>query len=209
MRSMVHVLSFAIEANRGTVELVPKVDGESFVRIVGSYEAARGLIAARVAREQVHGTCCSVTGPLPPSPGKKASDVKVAERGGTDMRVGITTAQALRPTPDLIVVPTDGYTPWADRPTSRPPRHRSHRQRPCAAQYPSGPGPGIERCWRLMLTRRLPCLWCPTYSRRSSAGVSRAATPGRVAADTTSAPPSAATNMSSTIPSSPAPATPP
>jgi predicted metal-dependent peptidase len=39
-------------------------------------------------------------------------------RGGTDMRVGITRALAGRPRPDLIVVLTDGDTPWPER---RPP----------------------------------------------------------------------------------------
>lgn len=32
--------------------------------------------------------------------------------GGTDMRVGIQAAEALRPRPQAIVVLTDGYTPW-------------------------------------------------------------------------------------------------
>lgn len=39
-------------------------------------------------------------------------------RGGTDMRVGIDQALRGRPRPDLIVVLTDGDTPW---PTRRPP----------------------------------------------------------------------------------------
>jgi predicted metal-dependent peptidase len=42
----------------------------------------------------------------------KASDVKLIGGGGTDMRVGIDAAVALVPRPHLIVVVTDGYTPW-------------------------------------------------------------------------------------------------
>jgi len=34
--------------------------------------------------------------------------------GGTDMGVGIAAAGQLRPTPKIIVVLTDGFTPWPD-----------------------------------------------------------------------------------------------
>lgn len=37
---------------------------------------------------------------------------KVTGGGGTDMRVGITAAMELKPTPTAVIVITDGYTPW-------------------------------------------------------------------------------------------------
>jgi predicted metal-dependent peptidase len=42
--------------------------------------------------------------------------VKLAGGGGTDMGAGLDAAAALRPRPDLIIVLTDGYTPWRPAP---------------------------------------------------------------------------------------------
>jgi predicted metal-dependent peptidase len=46
----------------------------------------------------------------------RASQVVLAGGGGTDMGAGISAAAQLRPRPGVIVVLTDGYTPWPDRP---------------------------------------------------------------------------------------------
>ena len=51
----------------------------------------------------------------------RASQVHLLGGGGTDMGAGIAAAAALRPRPSVIVVLTDGYTPWPDAP---PPRSR-------------------------------------------------------------------------------------
>lgn len=45
-----------------------------------------------------------------------ARQVELTGGGGTDMGAGIDAAAALRPRPAIIVVLTDGYTPWPDRP---------------------------------------------------------------------------------------------
>lgn len=43
-------------------------------------------------------------------------NITLAGGGGTDMRVGIAAAAALRPKPQVIITLTDGETPWPDAP---------------------------------------------------------------------------------------------
>ncbi len=47
---------------------------------------------------------------------RRARDVRLGGGGGTDLRVGLSAATDLRPRPDLVVVFTDGYTPWPETP---------------------------------------------------------------------------------------------
>ncbi|MEV6924229.1 VWA-like domain-containing protein [Dactylosporangium sp. NPDC051485] len=47
----------------------------------------------------------------------KAEQVELGGGGGTDMRVGIARALAVPDPPNIIVVLTDGATPWPDEPT--------------------------------------------------------------------------------------------
>ena len=49
---------------------------------------------------------------------RRAEDIELVGGGGTDQREGMSAALALHPRPDLILVLTDGQTPWPDR---RPP----------------------------------------------------------------------------------------
>ena len=48
---------------------------------------------------------------------RRAQDIKITGRGGTDMTVGIEAALALKPRPNIIVTLTDGYTPWPLKPS--------------------------------------------------------------------------------------------
>ena len=84
-----------------------------------SVSGAAGGVPVRVI------PCDAVAGPV--SRVRTKADVPRIELtggGGTDMRVGIEAVAALRPTPEVIVVLTDGCTPWPEAPPAAAPRAR-------------------------------------------------------------------------------------
>jgi predicted metal-dependent peptidase len=46
----------------------------------------------------------------------RVDQIALAGGGGTDMRVGFEAVERLRPRPTVVVVVTDGQTPWPARP---------------------------------------------------------------------------------------------
>jgi predicted metal-dependent peptidase len=68
--------------------------------------------------------------------GPPRRQVKLTGGGGTDMAAAIATALAARPAPDLVVVITDGLTPW---PAARPSRDVIVALLPTAVTRPAPP----------------------------------------------------------------------
>jgi predicted metal-dependent peptidase len=64
-----------------------------------------------VGRRQLDIICCDAEA-FEAQKVMQAKDVILLGGGGTDMGVGLAKAAELRPKPDLIVVLTDGHTPW-------------------------------------------------------------------------------------------------
>ncbi|GII90763.1 hypothetical protein Ssi02_09940 [Sinosporangium siamense] len=75
------------------------------------------LTRATGPRRRLRVICCDLHA-HPVQTVRRTEDIKLLGGGGTDLREGIAAALALRPRPDLILVLTDGQTPW---PESRPP----------------------------------------------------------------------------------------
>ena len=73
------------------------------------------LAAGGVSRDHLHVLACDAAAGAPQRV-RSVSGIRLTGGGGTDMRVGIDAAAALRPEPNVIIVLTDGDTPWPERP---------------------------------------------------------------------------------------------
>ena len=68
-----------------------------------------------VGRRYLRIVCCDATA-FEAQKVLEARDVQLLGGGGTDMGAGLAQAAELRPRPDLIIVLTDGFTPWPAQP---------------------------------------------------------------------------------------------
>jgi predicted metal-dependent peptidase len=79
-------------------------------------EVSGMLKGVGIGRRNLHVVCCDAQ-TYETQRVLDAHDVQLLGGGGTDLRVGLAAATATKPRPDVIIVLTDGHTPWpADRP---------------------------------------------------------------------------------------------
>jgi predicted metal-dependent peptidase len=76
------------------------------------------LRSVGVARRDLRVICCDAQA-YEAQAVRELGRVELPGGGGTDMRRGIQAAADLRPAPNLIVVLTDGLTPWPSAPPER------------------------------------------------------------------------------------------
>lgn len=74
------------------------------------------LRSSGVAREHVRLLSCDAAATTAQRV-RSATSVNLTGGGGTDMRIGIAAAEASAPAPHVVIVLTDGDTPWPDTPT--------------------------------------------------------------------------------------------
>ncbi|WP_407666184.1 vWA domain-containing protein [Mycolicibacterium alvei] len=74
------------------------------------------LKTSTVARDQLRVYTCDADSTAAQRV-NRVSDIVLTGGGGTDMRVGIAAAHEAHPAPHVVVVLTDGDTPWPDVPT--------------------------------------------------------------------------------------------
>ncbi|GER99136.1 hypothetical protein Acor_12000 [Acrocarpospora corrugata] len=77
----------------------------AIVRVVGGRRDLVSVLSCDAAAQVVHPLC-------------RAEGIPLVGGGGTDLRTGFAKALRARPRPDVIVILTDGQTPWPD---ARPP----------------------------------------------------------------------------------------
>jgi predicted metal-dependent peptidase len=79
--------------------------GQALAEVSG---VLRGL---GVGRRRLRVVCCDATA-YQAQRVLNAREVRLLGGGDTDMRAGLEAASALKPHPDLVIVLTDGHTPW-------------------------------------------------------------------------------------------------
>jgi predicted metal-dependent peptidase len=117
-RSLPGIVAPAMRGPSITVSIVIDTSGSMSA---GDLSAAMGevagvLRAGGVARERVRILSCDAASTSAQAV-RSVADVQLVGGGGTDMRVGIDAANAARPAPHVVIVLTDGDTPWPDRPS--------------------------------------------------------------------------------------------
>jgi hypothetical protein len=95
------------------VDTSGSMDDGLLAQAVGEVDGVLQTLGNSVGNVQVYSCAAAHTA----GSVRRAHDLQLVGGGGTDLRVGIDAALSGRPRPELLIVLTDGDTPW---PVSRP-----------------------------------------------------------------------------------------
>lgn len=108
----------AMRGPKLTVTIVVDTSGSMGTgELTAALSEISGIVkVAGVARERLTVMACDAQ-TAEPQRIQRVEDIELIGGGGTDMRIGIAAAEELRPAPQVVIVLTDGLTPWPDVPT--------------------------------------------------------------------------------------------
>jgi predicted metal-dependent peptidase len=117
-RTVPHIVKPAMRGPSVVVSIVVDTSGSmSQADLDAAMAEVHGVLKATgVAREHIRLLSCdaaTTTGQRV----RSVTSVRLTGGGGTDMRVGIDAAERTLPAPHVVIVLTDGDTPWPDTPT--------------------------------------------------------------------------------------------
>lgn len=117
-RRLPRIIKPAMRAPSVTVSIVVDTSGSmSPDDLTAAVSEISGVLSANgIDRHHLRLLSCDAAATTA-RPIRSIRDVTLTGGGGTDMRIGIDAASANRPAPDVIIVLTDGYTPWPSTPT--------------------------------------------------------------------------------------------
>lgn len=132
-RRLPRIIRPAMRAPRVIVSVVVDTSGSmSQADLDAAISEVSGVLrSSGVAREHVRLLSCDASATTAERV-RSVTAIRLNGGGGTDMRVGIAAAEEANPAPHVVIVLTDGDTPWPERPTrarlicavisARPPR---------------------------------------------------------------------------------------
>ncbi len=99
----------AVPAVAIVVDTSGSMDDGLLAQALGEVDGVLQSLGTAVGTVQVYSCDAAVSAA---STVRRARDLQLVGGGGTDLRVGITAAVAGRPRPEVVIVLTDGDTPW-------------------------------------------------------------------------------------------------
>lgn len=105
------------------LDIVIDTSGSVSDHMLAQVKAELRVIARNLRGDNVRVLACDAASAQPRRL-RRVDDIALLGGGGTDMRAGLAASAQLRPRADIVIVATDGDTPWNSTPPEENPRAR-------------------------------------------------------------------------------------